>query len=375
MFLSGLSVFAQLYLFQPMLPLMCKEFQITPSQSSWAVSATTIGMAIGLFIFSFKADALPRKQLMGTAMLVSPILTLLSAFCTQYPLLIAINVIKGGVLAGVSAVALAYLAEELVPSVLGLAISLYLSGNVMGGMSGRIAATLMSGYIGWRWAVVVIGVVSLLLGILFVYRLPASNHFTPRPVPVRDKWGQLGTILKDSFTNRVFIAAAILVGTFVSVYNYLGFRLEEPPFSLPHYVVAGIFVMYTVGVAGTMCAGKWSDKRPPASLIHYFLIAIVAGLALLLLHNLWLLVLGLGLVTFGFFGAHTLASRMVSNRAGSGKSAATSIYWLFYYLGSTSLGSGTGVLLARGGWGWFIGSLMILMTAGGLLLLGLRTKK
>ena len=60
-FISGLSVFAQLYLFQPMLSYLCNDFDITPAMSSLAVSSTTIGMAVGLFIFAFKADAISRQ--------------------------------------------------------------------------------------------------------------------------------------------------------------------------------------------------------------------------------------------------------------------------------------------------------------------------
>ena len=146
MFLSGLSVFAQLYLFQPMLSEVCRSFGISPAESSLSVSASTAGMALGLIVMTFKADSVSRERLMGTSLLLSSLLTIISAFTDTYWILLTLNLLKGMVLAGISSVALAYLSEEVDKAMIGLAISLYLSGNTLGGMSGRVAATLISGW-------------------------------------------------------------------------------------------------------------------------------------------------------------------------------------------------------------------------------------
>lgn len=363
-FLSGLSVFAQLYLFQPVLPLLCKEFGITPAESSWAVSASTMGMAVGLFIFSLKADALPRKQLMGFAMLASAVLTLSSVFIHNFHLLIAVSFVKGAILSGVTAVALAYLSEEVSLGSLGLAISLYLSGNAVGGMAGRIVVMLIAGWMNWRWAAAFVGVSSLVLGLFFIKRLPASKHFVPLPVNIGQKWQQMGIFFRQPAIVLIYLAAFLLMGGFVSIYNYTGFHLEEPPFSLPHYVIACIFLMYTVGVLGTMVSGRLSDKIPPAKLVRFFIPAIALGLLLMLIQQLVVFILGLGIFTFSFFGTHTLSSRIVSQEAKEGKSSATALYWLFYYAGSAIIGTATGVVLTDWGWSAFIFELLLLVVIG-----------
>jgi YNFM family putative membrane transporter len=360
-FLSGLSVFAQLYLFQPMLTLLCKQFDITPAHSSLAVSACTVGMAAGLFLFAFKADRFPRKRLMVGSMLISTFLTLLSALVSNFELLIVINFLKGVVLSGVSAVALAYLSEEVDARSLGLSISLYLAGNTMGGMMGRVGATLMSGWWGWQWATVGIGVGSLFLGLVFYKYFPASRHFEPGRVSTRQKLAHMGTFLKDPLIVKLYLVAALIMGAFVSIYNYLGFRLEAAPFSLPHYLIAFIFLMYMTGVAGSIVAGKWSDRFDAARILRVFMILLVPGLLLMLTRLLPCIILGLGVFTFSFFGAHTMASRMVSQQAREGKSTATSLYWLFYYLGSSFVGSSTGVALERWNWEVFTGCLFVLI--------------
>ncbi len=359
-FLSGLSVFAQLYLFQPLLPQLCHSYQISPASSAWTVSGSTLGMALGLFVFSFKADTYSRKRLMTFSLITSSLLTISSAFAPFFELLVGINTLKGFLLSGVSAVALAYLAEEVSPAILGQAIALYLSGNAIGGMSGRMLVTLFSGWFGWHNAVVIVGILSLILGVLFVIKLPASQHFIPEPVDIKRKIRQMSAFMHNLVMIRIFLAATLFMGAFVAVYNYLGFRLEAPPFSLPHYIVASVFLMYTIGVVGTIAAGRLSDKIAPTRLIKLSLLLLAVGIISLLTGDLAVLVIGLGIMTLGFFATHTLASKIISQTAKEGKSSATSIYWLFYYAGSSVIGTSTGMILSSFGWDFLIYSLFMI---------------
>jgi YNFM family putative membrane transporter len=132
-------------------------------------------MALGLLFFAFKADSYSRKGLMTFSLISSALLTIISTWIPSLSLLIAIGIFKGFVVSGVSAVALAYLTEEVSAAVIGAAISMYLSGNTIGGMSGRILATILAGEIGWRNAVLVIGIESLILGVIFWKLFPNPN--------------------------------------------------------------------------------------------------------------------------------------------------------------------------------------------------------
>lgn len=175
-FLSGLSVFAQLYLFQPLLPTVAKDFKTSIGDSSLLVSSSTLGMALGLFFFAFKSDSFSRKNQMLFALLSSSLLTIASAWIESLVLLILMGIVKGFVIAGVSAVALAYLTEEVKVSFIGLAISMYLNGNTIGGMSGRIVATILDVEIGWRYTVMIIDKFDFSIDILEVFsRLTFSS--------------------------------------------------------------------------------------------------------------------------------------------------------------------------------------------------------
>ncbi|AZB26033.1 MFS transporter [Chryseobacterium bernardetii] len=362
-FFSGLSVFAQLYLFQPMLPMAAEHFKVSVGDTSLLVSSSTIGMALGLLFFAFKADSYSRKGLMTFSLISSALLTIISTWIPSLSLLIAIGVFKGFVVSGVSAVALAYLTEEVSAAVIGAAISMYLSGNTIGGMSGRILATILAGEIGWRNAVLVIGIESLILGVIFWKLFPESKFFNPQKTDYHLKVKQMKFFLTNPYMLRLYLIAALVMGVFVSVYNYLTFRLEAKPFSLSHFIIAFIFLMYIFGVFGTMTVGRLSRRIPPNTILKGSILSMLAGALLLLSENLYLLIFGLGLFTFSFFAAHTMASQMTALYARRGKSSATSIYWLFYYFGSSILGTGTGYLLHAYSWNVFIAFLAISVVA------------
>ncbi len=367
MLISGLSVFAQLYLFQPMLSELQASFGVSLATGSLAVSASTIGMATGLFLFAFKADTFKRERLMSLSLILSALLTITSAFMSHFVLLLLLNFLKGIALSGVSAVALAYLSDEIEPGKIGLAISLYLSGNTIGGMTGRVAGSLLAGWGGWQQAVWIIGITSLLLGFLFYWKIPASSQVSQNSISIKEKLQQMKDLLSKRLFIGMYLIAALAMGVFVSVYNYISIQLELPRYGLPHQMIAMIFVMYLTGVAGSIIVGKLSDKYRPERLLRYSLILLGAGLSMLLIPRLWALITGLGVLTFAFFSTHTIASRIVSVNASRSKSSATSIYWLSYYAGSSIIDSLTGIILTRFGWDTFVEILLMLTTLSYLI--------
>ena len=343
------------------------SFGVSLATGSLAVSASTIGMATGLFLFAFKADTFKRERLMSLSLILSALLTITSAFMSHFVLLLLLNFLKGIALSGVSAVALAYLSDEIEPGKIGLAISLYLSGNTIGGMTGRVTGSLLAGWGGWQQAVWAIGITSLLLGFLFYWKIPTSSQVSQNSISIREKLQQMRDLLSKRLFIGMYLIAALAMGVFVSVYNYISIQLESPRYGLPHQMIAMIFVMYLTGVAGSIIVGKLSDKHRPERLLRYSLILLGAGLSMLLIPRLWALIAGLGILTFAFFSTHTIASRIVSVNASRSKSSATSIYWLSYYAGSSIIGSLTGIILTRFGWDTFVEILLMLTTLSYLI--------
>ncbi|MDR3628060.1 MAG: MFS transporter [Ignavibacteriaceae bacterium] len=352
-FLSGLSCFMQLYLFQPILPAIGKEFSINPAESSFTVSFSTIGIAAGLFAGALFADRTSRKRLIGLALVCSSILTVFSAFVTSFPVLISVNMFKGFLLSGSASVAMTYIAEEVHPSAMGKATSLYITGNAIGGMSGRIVATLITGWLSWRWAAGTIGVLCFIFGVLFVTEVPASRHFNPYKTDTFQKLKVMKMYLRNPLLLSLYFLAALILGSFVSIYNYLSYRMQAAPFFLPHEILALFYLMYLAGSAGSMSAGALSDKFNSQKVLPGMVALSLAGLLLMLTSNIILILLGLGIFTASFFGAHTLASKIVALYSKTDKPASISLYFLFYYAGSSFLGTSSGVIMHKYGWAVF----------------------
>jgi len=150
------------------------------------------------------------------------------------------------------------------------------------------------------------------------------------------------------------------MGVFASVYNYLSFVLTHD-FHLPHYIVAFIFLMYTVGILGAVCFGRASDHRSPQYLLRIALVGYAVGMLLMAVPSLVVVISGLFVMTFSFFGVHMMASRMVSTQAKEGKSSATCLYWMFYYFGASAAGYFMGLVFFSWGWLAFIAVAVLLL--------------
>lgn len=354
MFLAGLSCFMQLYLFQPILPAIGKEFSINPAESSLTVSFSTIGIAAGLFAGALLADRISRKSLIGLALICSSVLTVMSSFVTFFPVLITINMLKGFFLSGSASVAMTYIAEEIHPSALGKATGLYITGNAIGGMSGRIVATLITGWLSWHWATGIVGTICFIFGLLFVIEAPSSKHFKPYRTDTIKALKTMSMHLKNPLLLSMYILAGLYLGSFVSIYNYLAFRMQAAPFFLPHEILASMYLMYIVGSVGSMTAGGLSDKFTSQKTLPAIVSFLFIGLLLMLTPSLILVILGLGVFTYSFFGAHTIASKIVAQYSRAGKPVSISLFLLFYYAGSSLLGTGSGVIMHNYGWAAFI---------------------
>lgn len=143
---------------QPILPVLSQEFGLTPANSSISLSISTAMLAIGLLFTGPLSDAIGRKPVMVTALLLASICTLLSTMMTSWHGILIMRALIGLSLSGVAAVGMTYLSEEIHPSFVAFSMGLYISGNSIGGMSGRLISGVftdfLTGELLWRQSVV-----------------------------------------------------------------------------------------------------------------------------------------------------------------------------------------------------------------------------
>ncbi|MDX3905455.1 MAG: MFS transporter [Pigmentiphaga sp.] len=374
LFASGFSTFSLLYFVQPLLPLFAHDFGLSPAASSLALSLTTALLAVSMLLASAVSDRVGRRALMIVSLLSSAALTTAMALFPQWPALLSMRALMGITLSGLPAVAMAYVGEEIEPRAAGLAMGLYIGGSAIGGMSGRLLAGIIADDHGWRTAALIIGLIGFLGAGLFWKMLPASRHFQPRRLDLRGIVGSFGTHLRSPVMLRLFAQGFLLMGGFVAVYNYIGFRLLAPPFLLSHAVVGMVSVAYLAGIFSSAWMGDLAARHGHGRVMAAGVLMQLAGALLTLSANLWLLVLGMAVLTFGFFGAHSICSTWVARAARQGRAQASSLYLFGYYSGSSLIGAGGGYALAQAGWAGFIGlvALLLALAAFNALLLARR---
>ncbi|MBC7393241.1 MAG: MFS transporter [Variovorax sp.] len=350
-FCAGLSTFASIYCVQPLLPLFASHFGVSAANSSLTLSLTTLSLALCMLVAGSLAEALGRKPVMLVALGVSGVLGLACAFVDSWPLLLVLRALVGVALSGLPALAMAYVGEEFDPSSLSSAMGLYISGNVLGGLAGRLLSGGLADLGGWPLAMGGIATLSLASLVIFAWLLPPSRHFRPQPLSLRGLTGNFAMHLKTPALRTAFALAFLLMGSFVAVFNYIGFRLALPPFGLSSTVIGLLFTVYLLGSYSASKAGSMVDRIGARRVVQIGIGLMLLGIGALATTWLPVVVVGLALLTVGFFAAHAVASGQIGQRAHSAKAQAASLYLCAYYLGSGVLGYAGGALWQHAGWG------------------------
>ena len=373
LFAGGFATFALLYCVQPMMPLLSREFSINAAQSSLILSVATGMLAIGLLITGPISDRIGRKPVMVAALFAAALCTIASALMPNWQGVLVMRALVGLSLSGLAAVAMTYLSEEIYPQHIGLAMGLYIGGNAIGGMCGRLITGVLIDFVSWHTAMLVIGGLSLIAAAVFWRILPPSRNFQARSLHPRSLLEGFTLHFRDAGLPWLFLEGFLLMGAFVTLFNYIGYRLLTEPYHMSQALVGLLSVVYLSGIYSSAKIGALADRLGRRRVLWGTIVLMLAGIALTLLTPLALVLAGMLLFTFGFFGAHSVASSWIGRRALKAKGQASSLYLFSYYAGSSIAGTAGGVFWHLGGWngiGLFISALLV-----GALLVALKLAK
>ncbi|WP_328728635.1 MFS transporter [Streptomyces griseoaurantiacus] len=376
LFLAGVATFALLYSTQALLPLISEDMAATAGAASWTVAAATGGLALFVLPMSALSERFGRRTVMTASLAVAVTVGLLVPFAPTIGWLVALRAVQGAALAGLPASATAYLAEEVRPKALVTAIGLFVAGNSVGGMSGRLLTGWVAQLFGWRVAVGTIGLVAVVCAVAFRLLLPTPRHFTAGSLRPRVLLGAIRDHLGDPLLRRLYAIGALFMTVFGGVYTVIGYRLTDAPFSLPQGIIGSIFLVYLVGTVSASTTGRLVGRLGRRGALYLAGGTTAAGLLLSLADSLPLVLLGLVLITAGFFAGHAVASSAVSRTATHGRAQAQALYQSAYYIGS-SVGSTLGATAYHAtGWAGTV-ALGLLALAGvtSITLLGTRAAR
>ncbi|MBM9468629.1 MFS transporter [Nakamurella leprariae] len=371
LFCAGIATFAQLYSPQGLLPLLADDLTITATQAALSVSVATTGLAVSVLPWSALADRIGRVAAMRISLVSMTVLGLATPLAPDLTVLLVIRALEGVALGGLPALAMTYLAEEIRRAETAVAAGTYVSGTTIGGLLGRLVAGPVGDLGGWRLGVTAVAVMAGAAAVAASLLLPAPRGYR-RQVGVG-----AGRVLRACLTHLgrwrllvLFLQGFLLMGSFVAVYNYLGFHLTAAPYGLPTAVTSLLFLAYLAGTVSSRVAGRWVSRFGVRAVLVGSAMVFVAGAALTLAGPLPVVALGLVVLTTGFFAGHAAASGAVGVTATEHRAQATALYILFYYAGSSLVGWLAGLDYDAGGWGGVVLLVCLLVgTAGALMAL------
>ena len=376
LFLAGFATFSLLYCVQPVLPEFAAHFGLGAAGSSLALSVSTGSLAVAIFIAGALSEGRDKRRIMFASMALAAVCNVLAAVAPTWGALLAARALEGVLLGGVPAVAMAYVADEIHPRALGFSMGLYIGGTAFGGMAGRIGMSALADFYGWRIALATVGCLGLFSALGFVLLLPRTSG-----VRASKPSGQSGiryhlqawrAHLQTPGLPLLFFSGFALMGVFVSLFNYAGFRLALPPYSLSQTQIGLIFCVYVFGIVASPTAGALADRLGRGPVLVGGVLVMSAGVLLTLARPLVVVIAGIAVLTFGFFVAHAVASGWVGRLARGSKGHASSLYLLAYYVGSSVLGSAGGWFWEHGRWPALVVFSLVLLA--GALALALRLR-
>ncbi|MBM6549533.1 MFS transporter [Marinomonas ostreistagni] len=359
--IGSFMVFANVYVTQPLLPMIAEQFAISELQAASSFTITTLTLGISLLFYGPLSDALGRKKIMLLTLVGVTLTTAALSWVQDYHWLLTLRALQGFFLAGLPAIAVAYLGDEYTPHALAVAVGLYISGNTLGGIGGRLIGGFVGEWQGPSAAFLAMALISVVCVAIFALLLPASRHFEPK----RFRVSSIASNVKLHLSNRILLLCYVIGGfnffIFINQYSYITFVLEDEPFSLSAKYVSLLFLTYLSGTIGSAFSGRLATILPQPRIMTLGTLTLMLGTVITLHSSLWAIILGLLVNCFGFFLCHSTASGYVSKQAKQAKASASSLYLVFYYLGASLGGFYLDPFWQAGRWpGVVLGSLLIL---------------
>lgn len=340
------AAFANIYITQPVLPVLQREFSADIVSVSFTVSAVILGIACSNLPFGLLADRLPIHGiiLVGGACVAAS--GLVCALSKNLGILIAARFMQGIFIPALTTCLAAFLAKTLPAARLNIVMGSYVSATVVGGLGGRLLGGWLHPPLHWRYAFISSSALVLVAAVAAYRRLPRMAAGSGQ----RQKPPGFLSLLARGELLGMYCCTAGAFGIFSSIFNYLPFRLTAPPFHLSTALTTLLYVVYVIGIFMGPLAGKLGSRYGSGNTLLCGTLALGAALVLFLVPSFTAIIGALVCACSGFFTVHAAAVASLNQKLSSGQGRANSLYMLFFYIGGWVGITCTGLAISHGGW-------------------------
>ena len=277
-FILGLTEFSMM----PMLPLISETFNVTPTQSGYAISAYAMGVVVGAPILMLTTANMRKRKALLIFLTLMFIANGLSAMASSLDQLIVFRFMSGlphGAYFGAAIL----LAAEIAPKGKRSAfMSKIFMGLTIATIVGVPLVTLVGQNLSWRYCLAGASVLSL-VALVFVYKV-VPNIDNSKPSNLINEF----SVLKDKLVWSILGIVIIGFGGVFCIYTYIADTILDVT-QTPAYTISIAMVMFGIGCTlGNYFLGKAADisaiKATGISLIFTIIFAIFYVSAS---HNIW----------------------------------------------------------------------------------------
>jgi MFS transporter, YNFM family, putative membrane transport protein len=349
LYAGTVAAYADMYVTQPILPVLSEEFGVDAARAGLSVSAVVLALAAASSLYGPLSDALGRRRVMSGATALLALATLACALAPSFRALLALRAVQGALVPGMTAVSVAYAGDRFGRAELPGVVGAIIAASVVGGLVGRVLSGLVAAALGWRAAFVLFAVVTALAAVALRAGLSPARA-EARGAGWWDAYRGMLAHLRDPRLLGAYLVAASLFFGWIGLFTYLPYHLSGPPWHLSPGEVSLAYLVYAAGVVVSPIAGRLSARVPARRIIGVGLAVQAVGMAVVLARSLPLAIVGLVVVVLGTFTAQAVAPAFVNVTARGAKGGASALYLTFYYVGGTLGASLPGLAWRAAGW-------------------------
>jgi predicted MFS family arabinose efflux permease len=348
--LTAFLTLVDLFATQAILPRLAETYRVTPAAMSFAVNASTMGMAIAGLWVALLGRHVERRFgiLLSLALLAIP--TALLAVAPSLGMFTVLRIVQGLLMSTAFALTLSYLAERCSLSDSAGAFAAYITGNVASNLFGRIFAAALVDHLGLAANFYVFAALNVSGAVLVYFTLARTQ---PAPVIGDSRsaaWSAWTTHLRDPRLGATFAIGFLILFAFIGTFTFVNFVLARPPLALSQMARGFVYLVFVPSIFTTPIAGRMVQRFGARGTFWAAIAVAGAGLPLLVLANLAAVLAGLALVAVGTFFAQATATGFVGRVATTERAAASGIYLASYFFGGLVGTAVLGQLFDRLGW-------------------------
>jgi predicted MFS family arabinose efflux permease len=347
---AGFAAFVNLYSPQALLPELAGEFHVGPGEISALMTASTAAVALSAPFTGALTDVAGRKRLITAATFAVVVPTLIMTFAGSVPELTFWRFVQGLLLPPIFTVAVAYIGDEWPPNEVTRVAGLFISGSAIGGFSGRFIPGLLTDVIGWRSAIQVVALLTLIAAIVVAAMLPRERNFIRSSGGIVTSVRQMVRHLRDRGLVATYAIGFGVLFNFVATFTYVNFHLAAAPYRFSPTLLGALFLTYLVSSPIVPWAGRAIALFGRRRFVLGVIALWVVGALLLLAPPVALIVAGLTLCAICGMVCQAVSTGYVTLSAKEGRSSAVGLYASIYYVGGSAGAYLTGLAWASAGW-------------------------